>query len=100
MERSGPGGAGSRAVTEAAHADLVAEIARTLQQAGFYHVTLDAWPSQRLVDLRWAALSAGRLLGRRVRVVSSRAVNADEGPITVRVTCLPEIPRMRDRLED
>lgn len=80
--------------------DLVAEIARHLADAGEHRLTLAPGHPQRLVDLRWAALRAGRQLGRRVRVVTSRAVNTGDTPITVRVTCAPAhrglIPPMRE----
>lgn len=83
--------------------DLVADIARHLEGADEYRLTLPPGRPQRLVDLRWAALRAGRLLGRRVRVVTSRAVDTSEIPITVRMTCAPEhqglIPPMREASE-
>lgn len=83
--------------------NLVADIARHLEDAGVYRLTLPPGHPQRLVDLRWAALRAGRMLGRRVRVVTSRAVHTSEIPITVRMSCAPArrglIPPMREELE-
>ena len=67
-------------------ADLVPVIVRDLQTSGEYRVVLDPRESQRLVDVRWAALGAGRALGRTVRVVTSRAIETRNAPITVLVT--------------
>jgi hypothetical protein len=80
--------------------DLVPVIVSQLELAGEYRVTLDPTEAQRLVDIRWAALSAGRLLGRRVGVVTSRAVETRGAPVTVLVGFSaehhrPTIPRQR-----
>ena len=45
--------------------DLAIDIASELWLYGEYVVELDPLPAQRLVDVRWAALVAGRLLGAR-----------------------------------
>ena len=66
--------------------DLVPMIVQDLQEDGEYRVVLDPLHAQQLVDVRWAALDAERLLGRRVRVVTSRAIETREAPITVLVT--------------
>lgn len=83
--------------------DLVADIAGHLQDASEYRLTLVPRPPQRLVDVRWAALRAGQLLGRRVRVVTSRAMSAGDNPITVRIISSPAhhglIPRMREETD-
>ena len=80
-------------------ADLVPVITRQLELSGEYRLVLDPREAQRLVDVRWAALGAGRALGRRVRVIISRAVETREAPIDVLVTfddCVrPAIPRQR-----
>lgn len=77
--------------------DLVDAIARHLEDAGEYRVTLEPGPPQRLIDLRWAALDAGRRLGRRVSVAVTRAgVDAASASTTVRMTCLPPIPLQRE----
>lgn len=78
--------------------DAIEDIARQLDRAGEFRLTLVPDLPQRLVDLRWAALRAGQLLGRPVDVaVSGASVNA-QGPVTIRMTCAtarPEIPRQR-----
>jgi hypothetical protein len=66
--------------------DLVPTIVRGLQEVGEYRVVLDPLNAQQLVDVRWAALDAERVLGRRVRVVTSRAIETREAPVTVLVT--------------
>jgi hypothetical protein len=80
--------------------EVVADIARQLEDAGEFRLTLVPDLPQRLVDLRWAALRAGRILGREVEVaVSGAALNSPEGPVTIRMTCgqtRPGIPRQRD----
>lgn len=77
--------------------DLVDSIARHLEDAGEYRVTLEPGPPQRVIDLRWAALSAGQRLGRRVSVAVTRAgIDAVNVPTTVRMTCAPAIPHQRD----
>jgi hypothetical protein len=72
------------------HDRLIPAIARELADAGEYSATFLSADAQRLVDLRWAALRAGRLIGRPVRVsVSRAAVDPGSTPITVRLTCAP-----------
>jgi len=81
--------------------DLAREVARQLEDSGEYRATVDPGDPQRLVDLRWAALGAGRLLGRRLQLVMTKAVEAGDAPITVRVTARPGhrhvVPRQRHR---
>lgn len=82
--------------------DLATAIARQIRTAGEYQVTYLPNDPQRLVDLRWAALAAGRMLSRRVDVTVSRATAMPgHTPITVRMTCSiegrPAIPRQRGR---
>jgi hypothetical protein len=91
-------GAGAAVVLPA---DLVDAIARHLEDAGEYRVTLEPGPPQRVIDLRWAALKAGRRLGRRVHVAVTRSgVDAMSASTTVRMTCAPPrshgIPQQRD----
>ncbi|HEX2892478.1 MAG TPA: hypothetical protein VHO29_00560 [Marmoricola sp.] len=80
--------------------DLVPVITRHLEDAGEYRVVLDPREAQRLVDVRWAALGAGRILGRRVQVVTTRAIEAREAPISVLVRfddrVRPAVPRQRE----
>ncbi len=82
-------------------ADLVDAIARHLEEAGEYRVTLEPGPPQRVIDLRWAALEAGRRLDRRVDVAVTRSgIDAMSASTTVRMTCAPvrlrSIPHQRD----
>jgi hypothetical protein len=79
----------------------VADIARHLQDAGEFRMTLMPDAPQELVDVRWAALRAGRVLGRRVHVaVSGLTLDSARTPLTVRMTCAvatmrPAIPHQR-----
>jgi hypothetical protein len=90
------------AVLQLPHDGIVTEIARQLEDGGEYRITFLPSGPQRLVDVRWAALSAGRVVGRRVRVAVTRAAVDPSTPITVRVTCAPAprsaIPRQRGQL--
>jgi hypothetical protein len=86
--------------------DLVPAITRLLAEAGEYRVSVDRTSPQQLVDLRWAALAAGRELGQRVRVATSKAIDTSDSPITVRLTLAlapprtrPSIPLQRERNE-
>jgi hypothetical protein len=77
-------------VEQLPHDGLAPDIARQLMLAGEYRATFVPSDPQRLVDLRWAALGAGRLLGRRVQVAITRAgIEPGISPITVRMTCAP-----------
>lgn len=94
-QRADAGGAGESD-------DLATAIARQIRAGGEYQVTYLPNDPQRLVDLRWAALAAGRMLSRRVDVTVSRATAMPgHTPITVRMTCAvegrPTIPRQRRR---
>jgi hypothetical protein len=93
-----PAGKGAATSTQLP-ADLVPAIARQLERSGEYRLVLDPREAQRLVDVRWAALGAGRALGRKVRVIISRAVETREAPIDVLVAfedhARPAIPRQR-----
>lgn len=92
---AGPG----RAAATQLPADLVPLITRHLEEDGEYRLVLDPREAQRLVDVRWAALGAGRALGRKVRVIISRAIETREAPIDVLVRfedrVRPAIPRQR-----
>jgi|SRR4051794_14658612 hypothetical protein len=81
--------------------DLVDGIARHLEDAGEYRVTLEPGSPQRVIDLRWAALAASRRLGRRVNVAVTRAgVDVVSALTTVRMTCAPAIPLQREPLQE
>lgn len=66
------------------HWDRVIEIASKLWIDGIYVVELDTSQTQRFVDLQWAAHQAGRVLGGRAKIETSRA-RAPEDP-TARIT--------------
>jgi hypothetical protein len=92
--------AGTPSATPLLTDDLVSDVARQLEDAGEYRLTLVPDMPQRLVDLRWAALRAGRILGRRVEVsVSGASLNSEKTPLTVRMTveaaARPTIPHQR-----
>jgi hypothetical protein len=81
---------GPASVEQLPHDGLAPDIARQLMLAGEYRATFVPSDPQRLVDLRWAALGAGRLLGQRVQVAITRAgIEPGTSPITVRMTCAP-----------
>jgi len=48
--------------------DLALDIASELWLYGEYVVEMDPIPAQRVVDVRWAALQASRLLGDRAKI--------------------------------
>jgi hypothetical protein len=79
--------------------DLVPVITRHLEEVGEYRLVVDPRQAQQLVDLRWAALGAGRALGRKVHVITSRAVETREAPIAVVIRFdeeyRPAIPEQR-----
>lgn len=80
--------------------DLATDIVRHLEDTGEYRLTLVPDAPQRLVDLRWAALRAGRALGHRVEVaVSGASLDSGQTPLTVRMTWAgasrPTIPQQR-----
>lgn len=78
---------------------MVPVIATQLDETGEYRAVLDSSAMQQLVDLRWAALRAGRLLGRRVKVTTTQAVTSGGAPVLARVTFTSghgsAIPRQR-----
>lgn len=65
--------------------DRVIEIAAKLWIDGEYVTELDPLPTQRFVDLQWAARQAGRVLGGRTRVhvAPSRGPHAPTVAVTV-----------------
>jgi hypothetical protein len=67
------------------HWDQVVEIAAKLWVDGEYVAELDPSPTQRFVDLQWAARQAGRVLGGRaqVRTASSRVQAGSKVTVTV-----------------
>lgn len=67
------------------HWDRVVEIASKLWIDGVYVVELDPFPTQRLVDLQWAAHQAGRVLGGRTRIETDGARGPGDPTMTVTV---------------
>jgi hypothetical protein len=66
--------------------DLVIEIAANLWVEGKYVLELDPSPTQRFVDLHWAARQAGRVLGGVAKVHTSRPRGPDGRRVIVTVT--------------
>ena len=64
---------------------LIDTIADNLRHHGYYLVHLDPYPTQRVIDLRWAAQIAGRLVGRRVRTYSSAVGAQHKGRVSLMV---------------
>ena len=58
---------------------MVIEIARGLIAEGRHERRVELGNRQALVDAGWAARQAGQLLGRRVRVTTSRSAEPDGG---------------------
>jgi hypothetical protein len=66
--------------------DLTMDIVRALELSGRYEVGVDTGNAQRVVDLRWAAHQAGRLLGTKTRVILVDPVDASDSTGTASVT--------------
>ena len=56
---------------------MVIEIARGLVTEGRHEARVELGNRQALVDANWAARQAGQLIGRRVRVTTSRSIEPD-----------------------
>ncbi|MGY2873275.1 hypothetical protein ACVW00_000465 [Marmoricola sp. URHA0025 HA25] len=67
------------------HWDQVVEIASKLWIDGLYAVDVDPCPTQRFVDLLWAAHQAGRVLGGRAKIETSGPRGPDDPTVTVTV---------------
>jgi hypothetical protein len=67
------------------HWDRVVEIASKLWIDGLYVVELDPCPTQRFVDLQWAAHQAGKVLGGRAKIETSGARGREDPTVTVTV---------------
>ena len=68
--------------------DLVREIAENLREHGAYVADVDPRPNQRLVDLRWASLRAGRRLGLRTRMHVVSGASPREPLVRITVVCV------------
>lgn len=80
--------------------DLVIEIAATMWVHGEYVTELDPLPTQRFVDLQWAARQAGRVLGGRAKVRVSRPRHPGDRMVTVNVTYVDPDGRGLQRAEE
>jgi hypothetical protein len=70
------------------HEDLVNEIAEQLQEHNQYTADLDPSPHQRIIDLRWASLLAGRRLGVRTRMHVTGLASSKDQLVRVTVVCV------------
>ena len=82
------------------HWDLVIEIAATLWVHGEHVVELDPLPTQRFVDLQWAARQAGRILGGRAEVLVSPRRDRDHRVVRVTITYVAPGGRGHQRAEE
>jgi hypothetical protein len=58
--------------------DLALDIVRALELGGRYEVGVDTGNAQRVVDIRWAAHQAGRLLGVKIKVLLAGPVDGSD----------------------
>jgi hypothetical protein len=82
------------------HWDLVVDIASELWLYGEYVVELDPLPAQRLVDVHWAALQAGHLLGARPRIRVTQTLRKPDPRVTVRVRYVDPDGRSLQRAQE
>jgi hypothetical protein len=64
------------------------DIVRALELSGRYEVGVDTGNAQRVVDIRWAAHQAGRLLGIKTKVILAGPVDTSDFTGTASVTSL------------
>jgi len=80
--------------------DLVLEIASKLWYYGEHLFVVYPSPHHRLVDLQWAALQAGRLLGVRAKVKVSCPFSETDPRVTLTITFEDPTGRVRSRAQD
>jgi len=80
--------------------DLVIEIAAKMWVEGQYVTRLDPSPTQRLVDLQWAAHQAGRILGGRTKIHLSPPTGPQDRTVTLAATYLDPTGRQLRRAEE
>jgi hypothetical protein len=80
--------------------ELTLEIASKLWYYGQYTFDLDPSPQQRLVDVHWAALQAGRLLGVRAKINVSAPSSKTEPTVTVTIAFDDSDGRSRARAQE
>ena len=62
---------------------LTRTIVEQIAEQGFYQVSLDQQPLQAIIDLRWAAQVAGRVMGRQIRTYASTSGTKPARTVTV-----------------
>jgi hypothetical protein len=72
--------------------DLTIEIARALDLDGTCVQWVRPIPAQRVVDVRWAAKRAGRLIGQHVRTTVEPVSEHPDSDLAVVVTVDPASP--------
>jgi hypothetical protein len=80
--------------------DLTLEIARALELEGSYEAAVEMSDAQRVVDIRWAAHQASRLLGVKTRVVLTPPVEKSDPLGTATVTSIHADSVERNRAQD
>lgn len=80
--------------------DLAIDIASELWLYGEYVVELDPLPAQRLVDIRWAALEAGHLLGARAEIRVTQTRREPDPRVTVSVRFVDPHGRSLQRAQE
>jgi hypothetical protein len=74
------------------HEVLITKIASDLRERGEYVAEVAATPNQRIVDLHWASLLAGRRLGVRTRVDVQQSGSGQGGSrLRVTVVCVDRL---------
>ena len=72
--------------------DLAAGIARDLELDGSCVRWVRPVPQQRVIDVRWAAKRAGRMIGQHVRTSVTQVSQQPESDVAVVVTVDPDSP--------
>jgi hypothetical protein len=72
--------------------DLAVEIARELELDGTCVLMVESIPQQRVVDVRWAAKRAGRMIGKHVRTSVTHLSERPYSDVAVVVSVDPRSP--------
>lgn len=80
-ETTGDGSSGRDALTSRDR--LVVQIVDQVARQGYFMAHVPAQPAQGVIDLRWAAQSAGRALGRRMQTCTRELESQHVGLVTV-----------------
>ena len=80
--------------------DLALDIASKLWFYGEHTIDMDPRPHQRLVNVRWAALQAGRLLGVRAKTTVTGPFSRTDPTVRVTITFHDPDGRNRARAQD